>query len=97
MNTYILLVNFTQQGIQTIKDSPKRLEATKKAIEAAGGAYKGWYLTFGQYDAVFICEAPNDEAVARLLLATAGLGNVRTQTLRAFNEQEYRDIIASLP
>lgn len=97
MPTYISLLNFTQKGAETIKDGPKRVEAARKAFKAAGAELKAWYLTMGKYDAVAISEAPNDETVAKLALATAALGNVRTQTMRAFPEDEYRKIVASLP
>ncbi len=97
MPTYISLLNFTQKGAETIKDGPKRVDAAKKAFKAAGAELKAWYLTMGKYDAVVIAEAPNDETVAKVALATAALGNVRTQTMRAFPEDEYRKIVASLP
>jgi len=83
--------------MQSVKDSPARLEAAKQAAKALGGEIKAFYLVMGQYDFVVITEAPNDEAVARLLLAIGAQGNVRTETLRAFTEDEYRKIIASLP
>jgi len=97
MATYIVLLNYTQQGIQKIKESPARLEAAKKAFRAMGAELKQWYLVMGRYDAVVIAEAPNDETVAKLALATGALGAVRTETLRAFTEEEYRKIIAALP
>lgn len=97
MPTYITLFRYTQQGIQTIKDGSARLDAGKAAIQAVGGKFIGFYLTMGQYDAVLISELPDDEAAARLLLAQGALGNVRTETLRAFTEDEFRRIIAALP
>lgn len=97
MPTYITLIQFTQQGIQNIKESPARLDAAKAGIEAVGGRFIGYYLTMGRYDAVIISEGPDDEAVARILLATGAQGNVRTETLRAFDEDEYRRLIATLP
>ena len=97
MPTYISLIRFTQKGIETIKEGPKRLDAAKEQFRAAGGELKAFYLVTGQYDAVAISELPNDEAVARLALANASMGNVRTETLRAFSEGEYRKIIAALP
>lgn len=97
MPTYITLVKFTQQGIENIKESPARLDAAKAAIQASGGEYIGFYLTMGQYDAVLVSEAPNDETVAKIALATGSQGNVRTETLKAFNEEEYRQLIAGLP
>ena len=97
MPTYISLIRFTQKGMETIKDGPKRLDAAKQRVRAAGGELKAFYLVTGQYDAVAISELPNDEAAARLALGTGSMGNVRTETLRAFSEDEYRKIIAALP
>jgi uncharacterized protein with GYD domain len=97
MATYIILINYTQQGIQNIKESPARLDAAKKAFKAAGGELKEWYLTMGGYDAVVVAEGPNDETAATLALAIAAQGSVRTQTMRAFTEPEYRKLVASLP
>lgn len=97
MPTYIALLNFTQKGAETIKDGPKRLDAAKQRFKEAGAEVKAYYLVMGQYDAVAIFEAPNDEVVAKLALATGMMGSVRTQTLRAFSETEYRKIVASLP
>jgi len=97
MPTYITLIQFTQQGIGNIKESPARLDAAKAGIEAAGGRFIGYYLTMGRYDAVIISEGPDDETVTKILLATGAQGNVRTETLRAFNEEQYRRIIADLP
>ncbi len=97
MPTYISLIRFTQKGMETIKEGPKRLDAAKQRFRTAGGELTAFYLVTGQYDAVAISELPNDEAVARLALANASMGTVRTETLRAFTEDEYRKIIAALP
>ena len=97
MPMYISLMHFTEQGVRTIKDSPKRLEGGKKLLEDLGGEMKAFYLTMGPYDAVVILEAPNDEAVAKFALTLGAHGNVRTTHLRAFNEAEYRKIVAELP
>ena len=97
MPTYVTLVNWTDQGIRNIKDSPKRAEAFEKAVKAAGGQLKEVYLVMGEYDLVVISEAPSDETMARLALATGSLGNVRTRTMRAFAREEMRKIISSLP
>jgi len=97
MPTYIVLVNWTDQGIRAVKESPRRLDATKKAIEAAGGKMLGFYLTMGRYDEVLIVEGPSDEVAATLTLSAGSEGNVRTETLKAFPEAEYRDIIAKIP
>ena len=97
MPTYISLVKWTDQGIRNIKESPQRLDATKEAIEAAGGKLISFYLTMGRYDQVIIVEGPSDETAAALVLSAGSQGNVRTETLRAFPEAEYRDIIAKIP
>ena len=97
MPTYISLVSYTDQGIRTIKDSPKRLDAAKKMLKQMGGELKEFYLTLGSYDIVTILEAPNDEVVSKFVLALGSAGNVRTSTLKAFPEAEYRKIIAGLP
>jgi len=96
MGHYVSLVRYTQQGAAKIKESPARLDAAKKAAEAAGGKIHAWYLTMGMYDAVIISEFPNDEASAKFMLSTAAMGNVTTKTLKAFTEGEYRKIVASL-
>ena len=97
MATYITLLKYTQQGIKDIKNSPNRLDGARKAWKAAGGELKSFYLTMGRYDAVVVSELPDDASVARLALATGSQGNVTTETLRAFGEDEFRKIIASLP
>ena len=97
MPTYISLIHYTDQGIRSIKESPKRLEAGKKLLKELGGELKQFYLTMGPYDIVIILEAPSDDVVAKFALAVGALGNVRTTHLRAFSEAEYRKIVAGLP
>ena len=97
MATFITLARYTQQGIAKIKESPSRVDAFRNATQKAGGSVKGMYLTLGRYDIVLITEAPSDDVVAKLTLATASLGNVTTETLRAFTEDEFRKIVSSLP
>ena len=97
MPTYISLLRYTQQGVQNIKESPARLDAAKKAFKAMGGELKQWYLVLGQYDAVVISEGPDDETAAKLALAIGSQGNIRTETFRAFTEDEFRELIAALP
>ena len=96
MPTYIILANWTDQGIRTVKESPQRLATAKKVIEAAGGKMTGFYLTMGRYDMVAIAEAPNDESVATIMLDLGSGGGIRTETMRAFTEDQYRDIIAKV-
>ena len=97
MPTYISLLRYTQKGVQEIKQSPARLDAAKKTFRDAGAELKSFYLTTGQVDAVVIFESPSDEVAARLTLTLGAHGNIRTETLRAFTEPEYRKIIAALP
>ena len=96
MPHYVTLVRYTHEGISKIKDSPSRLDAAKKAAEGEGGKIHGWFLTMGQYDAVLISEFPSDEACAKFALSAGALGNISTETLKAFSESEYRKIIGSL-
>lgn len=96
MPHYVSLLRYTQKGVESLKDSPRRVEATKKAFEAAGGKVKAVYWTFGQYDAVVIGEFPDDETALRVGLAGAMQGYVRGETLQAFTEEEFRKAIASV-
>ena len=97
MPTYITLINYTQKGIENIKESPARVDAAKAAFKALGGELKAFYSVMGRYDMVVIGEGPDDETATKLALAIGSQGNVRTETLRAFTEDEYRQIIAALP
>ncbi|MBW2493052.1 MAG: GYD domain-containing protein [Deltaproteobacteria bacterium] len=97
MPTYITLVNYTQKGIENVKESPRRLEAAKQAFKGMGAELKEFYLVMGRYDIILVTEAPNDETVAKIALALGSLGNVRTESFRAFKEDEYRKIVSSLP
>ncbi len=96
MPHFVTLLRYTQQGIAKIKDSPTRLDAAKMAAQQAGGKIHAWYLTMGQYDAILISEFPSDEAGAKFTLSVGALGNVSTETLRAFTEPEYRNIVGGL-
>lgn len=91
----ISLVNFTDQGIKTIKDSPKRLAAFREAAKKHGVTVKDVYWTVGQYDMVVIAEGA-DEASTALLLSVARLGNVRTQTLRAMDFETFQRVLAKV-
>jgi uncharacterized protein with GYD domain len=97
MPTYISLYRWTQQGIANIKDSPKRVDALRNQLSNSGAELKSLYLVMGQYDFVAIWDAPNDEVAANAALTLGTQGNVRSETMRAFNEDEYRKIIGSLP
>jgi uncharacterized protein with GYD domain len=96
MTTYVMLANWTDQGIQKVKDSPRRLDTAKNALKDMGGEFKFFFLTMGDYDIVAIYEAPDDAVAARFNLQMGMLGNIRTRTLKAFPEAAYREIINSL-
>jgi uncharacterized protein with GYD domain len=96
MATFVVLLNFTEEAMRNLRDT-SGLDQAKQGVQAMGGQWKAWYLTMGQYDAVVIVEAPDDETAARIALAQAATGGVKSQTLRAFTEDEYRQLAASLP
>lgn len=97
MPKYISLVNYTSKGIEDIKESPNRLDAVRKLCESMNARVEGFYLTMGRYDIVLIMDAPDSETVAKIILAITSKGSVRTETLFAFPEKDYRKIIAELP
>ena len=96
MARYILLMNWTEQGITNVKDSPKRLDAAKALAKKLKGEIRKFYMTTGAYDILLVLEAPDDEAAAKFALSVGSGGNVRTTTLKAFSEKSYRAIIESL-
>ena len=96
MSTYVALVNYTERGSQHIRESPKRLDAGRRQLEQMGGKLLSFYLTMGEYDIVFVYEAPDDATSTRFLLLLGQGGYVRTKTMKAFPEAAYREIIASL-
>jgi uncharacterized protein with GYD domain len=96
MPTYVMLANWTDQGARQVKESPKRVEAAKKALLEMGGEFRSLYMTMGDYDLIVIYEAPDDAVSARFTLLLGEMGSVRTRTLKAFPEAAYREIINSL-
>ena len=94
MPTYISLVNWTDQGIQELKESPARADATAELVERLGGKLVELYWTVGPYDIVAILEAPDDETATAIQLTVGSRGSVRTTTLRAFGREEIERIIA---
>ncbi len=96
MPTYISLVKYTDQGIRSVKDSPKRAEAFRALCEKLGGRVKDLYWTMGRYDIVATVEAPDDVTINAILYSIASLGNVRTETLRASTAQEMNQVIAKM-
>ncbi len=96
MPTYVMLANWTDQGMQSINDSPKRIDAAKKSLEEMGGQFRSVYMTMGAYDLIMVYDAPDDAVAARFTLMLGKLGNVRTTSLKAFPEEAYRQIVNSL-
>lgn len=96
MPTYVMLANWTDQGLKAIADGPRRIDATKKTLEDMGGHFHSLYMTMGQYDLVGIYEAPDDAVAARYLLLLCQLGNVRTTSMKAFPEEAFRQIVNSI-
>ena len=96
MAQYIMLADWTEQGIRNVNDSPSRLDAARREWQKHGVKITAFYMTMGRHDMVTIVEAPNDEAVARVALALGSAGNIRTETLKAFSEAEYRQIVQTV-
>lgn len=96
MGTYIALSSFTDQGIRSVKDTTKRAEAVQEAAKKFGAKMTQIYWTLGKYDLVVTIEAPDDESATAFALAIASSGNVRIQTLRAFNKEEMNGILGKM-
>jgi uncharacterized protein with GYD domain len=97
MPTYISLVQFTDEGIQAAKQTTQRVADWAAKVESMGVSVKQMYWTLGQYDQVCVFDAPDDETAASVLLAADLLGNIRTQTMRAFTISEMDKILAKVP
>lgn len=97
MSTYITLLKFTQKGIEDIKNGPARLDAAKELFKDIGAEITSFHLTVGRFDAVVVTECKDDETMAKVVLTIGQKGNVTTETLRAFTEDEYKRIVSTLP
>jgi uncharacterized protein with GYD domain len=97
MFTYIGLMNFTDKGIQTVKDSPKRAAAAKEMAKKFGVNMREIYWTMGDTDMVCVLEADDESSLAAFNLATAMQGNVRSRSLRAYSAGEMDKILSKLP
>ncbi len=97
MAKYMMLFRFTEQGATNIRQSPTRIEAAKELVTRLGGKVKEFYALMGAYDTAFILEAPDDETATKIALAISSQGNVRTETMRAFTEEEFRGLVRELP
>jgi uncharacterized protein with GYD domain len=96
MATYIVLGQFTDQGIRNVKDTTKRAAALKESAKKVGASVKSVYWTLGAFDVVTIVEAPDDQSIAALLFSIGSLGNVRTQSLKAFDADEIERVLGKL-
>lgn len=96
MAKYVCLLQFTDQGVRTVKDTIKRSEAAIAQAEKMGGKVTQSFWTMGAYDVVVVLEMPNDEAATAYAVKLASLGNVKTQTLRAFGREEMEKILAKV-
>lgn len=93
MPTFVSLVNWTEQGVKNFRDTPKRANAFRELVEKNGGRVISIYWTLGEYDIVAVTEAPDDETFTAVALTLGSLGNVRTTSLRAFDQDEIERII----
>src|SRR5215831_16638858 len=97
MATYVSLVQFTDKGIRAAKETTQRVAEWAAKVQSKGVSIKQMYWTLGQYDQVCVFEAPDDETAASVLLSADVLGNIRTQTLRAFTSPEMEKILSRIP
>jgi uncharacterized protein with GYD domain len=96
MSTYMLLCNYTDQGVRNIKEAPKRRAAAREFGKKLGVDIKTGYLAMGAYDLIVHAEAASDEAMAKFVLTLASKGNVRTTTVKVFPEAEFDKIVAAV-
>lgn len=97
MPEYIMLFRYTTKGVQAIKEASTRINNVRKLFEQSGGKAKVFYAVLGQYDTICIAEAPDDETIARISLQISAQGNVTTETLRAFTEEQTLKLISQIP
>jgi uncharacterized protein with GYD domain len=96
MPTYVCLVNWTEQGVKEVANAVDRYRQAQAAFEQMGVSFRAPYWTQGRYDIIGVLEAPDDKAIAAAMLKVASLGNIRTETLRAFDENEMSEIIEKM-
>ena len=97
MPSYIIRFRYTAKALENIRETPKRLDAFKDFFRTQGIETRAFYLTMGQYDGEIVVQAPDDETLAKTILAWTSRGTITTETVRAFTEDEFRQIGASLP
>lgn len=97
MPTYIAKLSYTEDGMEAITESPDRIDEARALVEDLGGSMPAWYLTMGDHDALAVIELPDDETMARFLLAVGQKGAVSTETMTALTEDQFRDLVGDLP
>lgn len=97
MPTYVQLLNFTEQGVENIEESPEWVEEAKELIESLGGEFIDFYYTLGQYDAIGIADFPDDETYTQFALAVNQQGNATTESLKGFSLEEFDELVDELP
>ena len=96
MPNYVMLANWTDQGMRHIEESPKRIDAARKSLEEMGGHFISVFVTMGEYDLIITYDAPDDAVAARFSIMLGRLGNIRTSSMKAFPEEAYRQIVHTL-
>lgn len=96
MKTYVILLTFTDQGVRSVQDSPRRAVAFTQFLESSGIKTKGIYWTFGSCDGILLLEAPDEQSVHQAILTLAHAGNVKTETLRAYDAGEVEPLLAKI-
>jgi uncharacterized protein with GYD domain len=96
MPNYVMLANWTDQGMRNIEDSPKRIDVARKSLEEMGGHFLSVFVTMGEYDLIIAYDAPDDAVAARFSVLLGKMGNVRTKSMKAFSEEAYRLIVQNL-
>ena len=97
MPTFMVSLNWTDQGVRTVKDAPKRAQASRELAKKVGVEIQQVYLTSGEDDVLIIVDSPNGDNVAKFALALGSQGSVRTRTARAWPESEFQKLISELP
>jgi uncharacterized protein with GYD domain len=96
MSTFIILITFTEQGVQSVKDSPRRAATFVQSVKSSGIETRGLYWTFGRFDGVIILDAPDERTAHAAVLSLAHAGNVKTETLRAYDSAGVGTLLAKL-
>lgn len=97
MLTFVMMLNFTEQGVRSVKDAPKRAQAARELAKKMGIEIKHLYLTSGDSDLLAVLETQNGDNIAKFALAISAMGNVRTKTARAWPESEFMKLVSELP